>query len=273
MNTEQIQTRFQEMGARVKFGTRNPPNRQNSPISIDIQRDHKGEYFQINTFGDQQIEVENIDSKDRHLLLLHRNERMQGARKVLELSKFLCGHDETHWFVAAIPESARGVTNVITAKQALKPREILEAEKRVGLTTHKKEAHKHRNDARRRQGEWFFIPTNREFKEIEIMKNEPIRRGRGKPHMCEELVRFGGETVMTSNSYADGITMTEYNKIMINPDNRRQVWRRMTRNMKVFVRGRITHPDHRTIILRQWNEVIPNEETKSRAMSSVVFLD
>ena len=47
---------------------------------------------------------------DRHLLLLVR----RGERK----SKFLCGFDERHWFVAAILESESGVTGVATAKAA-----------------------------------------------------------------------------------------------------------------------------------------------------------
>jgi hypothetical protein len=280
MNTELLQKRFQEMGARVKFGeievsrfNRNPQ----VPVSIDIRTDRKGEYFHINSVGDQDIDVVNIDKNDRHLLLLHRNEQItgaQGGRKILELSKFLCGHDETHWFVAAIPESARKVVDIPTAKQALKPTAVIEAEKKVGLTKHKKEAHLHSNDARRRQGEWFFIPTDREFKSIEILHNEPIRRGRGKPHMCEELVRFGGNTVMVSSRYPNGITVGEYDKLVKeNPEIARHRWNRMSRDMKVFVRGRITHSDHKTIILRQWNEVIPNEETRARAMRNVAFLD
>ena len=38
-----------------------------------------------------------------------------------EKQKFLCGHDERHWFVAAVPEDARGVTGVVAAKAALQP--------------------------------------------------------------------------------------------------------------------------------------------------------
>ena len=34
--------------------------------------------------------------------------------------KFLCGHDERHWFVAGVPERA-AVSSVVTAKEALKP--------------------------------------------------------------------------------------------------------------------------------------------------------
>jgi hypothetical protein len=34
--------------------------------------------------------------------------------------KFLCGHDERHWFVAGVPDGASAST-VVTAKEALKP--------------------------------------------------------------------------------------------------------------------------------------------------------
>ena len=274
MDTKIIEKRFEEMGARVKFRDLKGP----SFLTIDILKDKKGEFFQINSNGDQQIEVVNIDPKDRHLLLLHRKQSVLNeltGRKILELSKFLCGHDETHWFVAAIPESARGVSNVTTAKQALKPKDIVEVEGKAGLTKHKKAAHLHKNAARIRQGEWFFIPASKqEFKPIEILHNEPIRRGRGKPHMCEELVRFGGITVMVSRQFPNGITVGEYDKLIkIDEKAKRTRWDRMTRDMKVFVRGRITHPDHKTRILREWHQVIPNEETKALAMRSVAFLD
>ena len=176
--------------------------------------------------------------------------------------------------MAAVPETSKGVTNVTSAKQALKPKAVVDAERKIGLTKHKKEAHLHNNEARRRQGEWFFIPTNREFKSIEILSNEPIRRGRGKPHMCEELVRFGGNTVMVNRNHPNGITLGEYDKLVKDdPKVAKQFWNRMTRDMQVFVRGRVTHADHRTVVLRQWHEVIPNEENKAQAMRFMAFLD
>jgi len=287
MNNELIQKRFEEMGARVKFGDIRAQNRgrmlngqfiadQQATVSIDIARDKKGEFFQINTFGNPDVEVPIIDQKDRHLLLLHRQEtvtRKHAGRKIIELSKFLCGHDETHWFVAAIPEASR-VTNINSAKQALKPKEVVLAETKKNLTKDKKAAHLHKNAARRRQGEWFFIPVDKNFKSIEILSNEPIRRGRGKPHMCEELVRFGGITVMVNSRFPNGITVGEYDKMVKNdPAAAKWAWQRMTRDMEVFVRGRITHADHKTVILRQWHKVIPNEETKARAMRNLAFLD
>ena len=277
MDNTLIQKRFEEIGARVKFGEIGTSRFNRVPVSIDIRTDKKGEYFQIDTLGDQLIEISSIDKKDRHLLLLHRNKvntDVQCGREIIELYKFLCGHDETHWFVAAIPESVKGVTNVTAAKQALKPKAVVDAETKVGLTKHKKEAQRHNNDARRRQGEWFFIPTDKEFKSIETLHNEPIRRGRGKPHICEELVRFGGNTVMVNRNHPNGITLGEYDKLVKNdPKVAKQFWNRMTRDMKVFVRGRISHPDHKTIILREWHEVVPNEENKAKGMQFMAFLD
>src|SRR5881275_3217634 len=53
------------------------------------------------------------------------------ARVGGQKSKFLCGHDERHWFVAAVPEAARGVTGVTTAKIALQPDAVQELIARV----------------------------------------------------------------------------------------------------------------------------------------------
>ena len=44
-------------------------------------------------------------------------------------------------------------------------------------------------------------------------------------------------------------------------------------NPVVYVRGKITHPDHATIRLDGWHRVEMNTENRSRAMASVAFLD
>ena len=91
------------------------------------------------------------DTEDRHLLLMARTEDKQ---------RFLCGHDERQWFVAAIPESA-GATTVQEAKQALKPRAVREAEAQMGVKT--RDLHKRRKKTKAgakiyHQGEWIFLP-------------------------------------------------------------------------------------------------------------------
>ena len=68
--------------------------------------------------------------------------------------KFLCGHDERHWFVAAILEQAAAST-VKTAMVALQPPAVRVALRQQQVK--RKDHHRRRNDAFLRQGEWFFL--------------------------------------------------------------------------------------------------------------------
>ena len=72
-----------------------------------------------------------------------------------------------------------------------------------------------------RQGEWFFVPCSEFGADRHIVAhNGTLVRGRGKPHRVEWLCRPpGGET---------------------------------------YVRGKVWHPDHRTIYLDTWHKVLPN---------------
>ena len=274
MNTEVIVKKFSEMGARIKIEhvsepeTRSRFGRTNltpeNPIVLNVTNDSKGEVFTLRAFGDPDVEILNINKHYRHLLLMNRVKN--GHR--FDISKFLCGHDERHWFVAGVDRSAK---DVVTAKQSLKPPEVAKAEANSGIAPYSKDAHKHRNKARVRQGEWMFVPTERDFKDLQIHKNEPIRRGRGKPHMCEELVRIGGESVRVHNIHApNGISVNEYDRLVKDNPEKRLGWTNMTRGMTVYVKGRITHPDHKTVILRGWHMVIVSLEKTS---SAVAFLD
>ena len=66
--------------------------------------------FEINQPGSVQLHVVDCQPKDRHLLLM--------AREGLTKQKFLCGHDERDWFVAAVPGNT---TSVSDAKDRLRP--------------------------------------------------------------------------------------------------------------------------------------------------------
>src|SRR5205807_4805966 len=85
--------------------------------------DRKGEFFEIvrQRGVEAEIAVLDVQPADRHLLLL--------VREGNDKSKFLCGHDERHWFVAGIPETAP-VGTVRQAKEALKPTEVQTAQAR-----------------------------------------------------------------------------------------------------------------------------------------------
>jgi hypothetical protein len=238
---------FEKMGARVKV-TDSLFRRPNltSSLRLDVRRDKKGEYFLLSKAAEDKTElvVLDVQPEDRHLLLLTR----EGKKK----ARFLAGHDERHWFVAAIPEKTP-VSTVRAAKNALKPAPVKEASGVI------------------RQGEWFFIPRPKEkINERLVLRDEPLTRGRGsKPHRCQYLVRTGGETVYVKGGQI--LTETAYAKLEAKAKGRG--WQIMRRNPKVFVRGRVQHSDHKTIVLPGWHEVVMNTENESVAMQHVAFLD
>jgi hypothetical protein len=260
-----LQEKFARMGARLQFGE--VRNRWRQSAGIDIRTDGKGEYFDIRLQPDEAVEYEVVDLRPemRHLLLLARRD---GGGK----EKFLCGHDERHWFVCAVP--GRSVSSVRAAMEALQPPaaqlSVSERLRRV------KNRLRRRNEAFVRQGEWFFIPaTELAVDEKLVLRNEPISRGRGgKPHMCQYLYRVGGEVVMVCQKYPTGLTMSKYEQLIkTNPKAQRYNWTRMTREARVYVRGRVWHKDHKTIVLDGWHRVVMNTENLAPGSKNVVFLD
>jgi hypothetical protein len=107
-----------------------------------------------------------------------------------------------------------------------------------------------------------------------VLRNEPLTRGRGKPHMAEFLYRTGGETVYVCFEYSQGITESAYRQLIAeNPAKKRLPWRTMRRNAGVFVRGKVRHSDHKTIHLDVWHRVLMNTENRAEAMKHLAFLD
>jgi hypothetical protein len=262
-----LERAFARMGARVEFGQLMRRNRLSGrlvsdDLALDVRQDRHGEYFLISRAqaSTTELVVLDVQPKDRHLLLL--------TRSAAEKHRFLLGHDERHWFVAGIPESTP-VSRVRDAKQALKPDFVQSSER--GVRT--KYRDRRSNAARIRQGEWFFVPAPQVRVELLlVLRNEPIARGGGKPHVCEELYRFGGETVYVSPGAPNGLTDEKYRALSEGERNRWN-WRVMRRNPKVYVRGRVRHHDHKTVVLDGWHEVLSNTENLSHAMRNVAFLD
>ena len=268
MGKDLLERHFGVIGTRIKINEIATPNRR-FPPGIDISEDRRGEFFDIRIASDDIVSYEVIDlRKDmRHLLLL--------GRRANSKEKFLCGHDERHWFVCAVP--GRSVTNVITAMEALQPafvREQIEKNIRRPKTRFDR-----RNEAFVRQGEWFFVPfPELDFKTdftSQIHQNEPITRGFGsKPHVCEKVFRSKGEAVMVCTKYPTGVSMKRYNDILLsNPKASRWNWRMMQINAAVYARGIVRHPDHKTIRLDGWHQIFINTENQAPGKRTVVFLD
>jgi hypothetical protein len=276
MNTKPIESGFAQVGARVKV--REIPSRWTqgdrswiSPqdYSLDIQRDGQGEFFELRVpthLSDElDVTVMQSEAKQRHLLLFVRK---PGDKP--QLDRFLCGHDEREWFVAAVPGGASSVRQALDSLQPVPVRQALASHK---VSTNKRYSRKNR--AFRRQGEWFFVPEPTVVVDPKlVLRNEPIARGGGKPHMVEELFRTGGETVYVSSKYPNGVSLTEYKRLLkAQLEAARWGWRMMRRDMSVYARGAVSHADHVTITLPFWHRVLMNTENQSQTMRFVAFLD
>jgi hypothetical protein len=268
MNTEVIAKQFARMGARFRVVRPDdvPERRRRSDYALDIATDKQGQIFELQLSAELESELEinvlQCERSERHLLLLVKAE--------VTKDRFLCGHDEREWFVAAVPGA---VSSVAQAKLALQPMDVRLAAERAGLNLRQRT--RRHNRAFIRQGEWFFVPApNVRADEKLILRNEPISRGGGKPHWVAELYRTGGEVVMVCWKFPNGITESEYRRLIAeNREAKRWSWQRRVRNAGVFARGTVCHRDHATITLRDWHRVWMNTESASRQMANVAFLD
>jgi hypothetical protein len=258
MEFANLQKHFARMGARVAV------SHWLRGLTVDIRRDSIGSLFHITVNGaTEQVMALDVRPRQRHLLLVARH---GGTHK------FLCGHDERDWFAAAVP-NAGGVSNVRDAMEALKPREVREAQ--LALRVKRQHLNRRRNAGFVRQGEWFFVPvTGLEVQPLRVIRNEPLVRGRGKPHVAEFVVRTGGQTVFVSNEYPQGLSEERYRRLLIDDPSKRQLnWRALRRNPEAYVRGTVRHPDHTTIRLDGWHRVFTNTEHEAPSMRHLVFID
>jgi hypothetical protein len=269
MNAVMLNAKFARMGARFQLSKLNGVSRSRSQsLTLDIGSDTEGEFFDVRLRPSAAVELDVVDlrRRDRHLLLR--------AREGDTDHFYLCGHDEQHWFVAAIPEHLGAPSGVAGAMEALKPAEVLEAQRRQGIKG--KDRQRRKNAAYARQGEWFFLPAPRlhVWKE-QVLLNEPLSRGEGsKPHWAEYLYRKGGEVVYVCDEHPGGLSVDAYfGLIRAKPRAKKWNWRRMVRNPEAYVKGKISHPDHKTILLHVWHKVVMNTEGQSQAMRHIVFLD
>ncbi|HLW67331.1 MAG TPA: hypothetical protein VKS79_18595 [Gemmataceae bacterium] len=271
MNAELLKEKFARLGARLELqetSGRLIRSRPELRLTLDVRSDAVGEFFDIRVRRDGQVELDVTDlrRREQHLLLSAVDPRGR--------HHYLCGHDEQHWFVAAIPEWASRVSTVFDAMEALKPVEVVDAQRRQGIKGD--DRFRRKNAAYVRQGEWFFLPAPKlHVDKSQILSNEPLSRGNGsKPHWAEFLYRLGGETVYVCEEFPQGLRSAEYLKLLRDRSRARKWnWRRMQRNARAYVKGKISHPDHKTIELYVWHMVVMNTEGQSQAKQNVVFLD
>jgi hypothetical protein len=299
LNIESLQRQFAQIGADLEVVVREPPTLRvevdkngkllpsskrrlasaraftgGVPFTANIRGTGKNEHFlfQVDPEMLKNVSVVDVDRDGKHLLLNVQAKPEAKSQTPPEPQKLLMGHDEYHWFIAPVP---RSTINVDSAKQALKPAPVQEAQRKAKVRT--KHLHKRHQAAFIRQGEWFFLPATDLVVDPKLIhRNEPIRRGAGKAHICEELYRTGGRTVMVSSTHPNGISMDAYNKLSQDEKRKGGVWRQMVENPTAYARGKVTHSDHSTIRLQGWHRIQVNSEAVlNRRLGGVVsnFLD
>lgn len=247
MSTLALTRALEKLGylAAINEGTRSLPA---SGYRINTRKSGKTEQFVIDMKDN--IELVPLDTRKDEaavLVMIKDNEAPYGQQNI---AKMLLGHDERQLFVAAVPRDSK---DVLDAKDKLKPGLVRAVETKAGVK--KTKLNKHKNEARVRQGDFFFVPTTDEVNEQVILRNEPLNRGRGASHMVDEMVRIGGQAGYEKRG--NFITVGQFNRLQ---EKDKFGWRQARRNPTVYVRGRVRHNEHKTVILKTWHRVFPNTE-------------
>ena len=270
MQVHHLQRHFARIGAELRVDVASARDWRGT-YALDLETTRRGERFALTVredlLPDLSMQAVNVRRDIRHLLLVatHRAERGAYTKE-----KYLCGHDERHWFVASVPDVG-GVTRVEDAMEALKPSGVVQAQQFRGVRA--KDWHKRHNAGFIRQGEWFFVPmpTFQVPPMHETHRHEPIRRGRGKPHVIEEVYREGGFVVYVCQQYPQGLRQAAYRALLLSsPEKARMGWYVRQADPILYARGTVRHPDHKTIVLPFWHRVFVNGEPQS---SHVWYID
>jgi hypothetical protein len=263
---QQIKTCFERIGARVGIGglDRAMPNRRRLPLAMDVVHDEQGERFDIQLASNVRLAVLDVQPKTRHLLL--------SASNAAGEDRFLCGHDELHWFVAGLPQVfGRGAESVLEARQNLKPDLVVRLE-----TKRRRGKHPRRSDVFLRQGEWFFLPwSHARIDDKHVTRNGVLARGPGsKPHVCEQLYEDGEREYQCDRYPKLAFFESEYLEILrTRRKANRWNWRPLPYRGEKYARGWISHADHRPLYLDIWHRVELNKETHVLTMSQMVYRD
>jgi hypothetical protein len=266
---KQIISCFEQMGARASIGGLGPstPNRHRLSLAIDVSLDEQGECFDIRVARNVRLDVLDVQLRSRHLVL--------SASNGVGEDRFLCGHDELHWFVAGLPQPreifGHAAGNVREAKEVLKPDLVVrrEAKTRSGKRPRK-------SDVFQRQGEWFFLPwPHASIDPKRVVPNGVLVRGAGsKPHVCEFLFEDGEREYHCDRYPKLAFFESEYRETLQTRRKAKQWnWRPLPYRGDIYVKGWIRHPDHRPLLLDIWHRVEVNKEAHQLAMSRMVYRD
>jgi hypothetical protein len=216
-------------------------------MSIDIRgKKNRREYFRIyHGHQNNEVRVVDIDSKlQQAILQVNEPERAytvktwnreikkweyQSRRTPGFLRNYLMGMDESHLFIAELPNNSGPINKINDAHKALKPDKTLKNKKKINRV--------------KRQGEWFFIPTTLEEDEL-IEDNKSL---------IEKKMPLGASGWRIHNSHIADELVTIQNHL--------------------YVKGKISHAEHKTLKLHGWFKVMRNNETRTSAVSGTPIYD
>jgi hypothetical protein len=261
---QQVKLNFERMGARVNIrkAKNQVSHRTRRPLAIDVVNGGSGECFDIHFARNVSINVLDVRPRLRHLLL--------SAWNWFGEDRFLCGHDEYHWFVAALPAQPEA-QNVESAMESLKPDLVKTLEGRKHRGKHHRKA-----DVFVRQGEWFFIPwPHASIDRNRVERNGRLARGAGsKPHVCDFMFQDGEREYICDRYPKLAFYESEYREVLRARRKAKQWnWRPLPFKPDVYVKGWIKHPDHSPLFLDVWHRVEQNTESTNLSMSRMVYRD
>ena len=269
MDTNLLDIKFARIGARLKVADRPARrNRTSGVISLDVQADRKGEFFEIvrQPGAEAEVAVLDVQPADRHLLLLVREGEREEQVPLRPRRAALVRRRHPRDRPGRHRPPGQGGAEARRGPDRPGP---------PGAPGRGPQPPQERRlPSARASGSSCPSPAS-PWTRSWSCRNEPLRRGNGgKPHWAEFCYRTGGETVYVCSRHPNGVTEAQYKGILAgNPKAKGWGWRAMRRNPGVYVRGRVRHADHATITLHGWHRVLMNTEGQSRAMRNVAFLD
>ena len=252
---------FEKIGSTADIRTENR-FREDRGFRITVSDNRRTHFscFRLAMREGTRLYVPDVNVKEHALLL---KVRWKDAKGRVNFEDFLCGRDDHGWFVSTL--NGHSFHNVRGAVESLRPEEITRelAKKKVSRSRR----NRHHNEVFIRQGEWFFVPMPPDFEPEGIVRKKERLGTKGKPHIAD-FVCSGGESRYIHPNYRGTLTWERVSELMkYGVTGFRQVFIVQA----AFAKGRVVHPDHKTVFLDGWHRVIPN--TENRLANSNAFID
>lgn len=172
-------------------------------------------------FDELTVAALDVKRKQRHLVLDVTGRLGVTGRQSPTIGRYLCGHDERHWFVSPLAIEQQTMT-VRGAMESLKPRLVLRAQQRLGV---KSRLHRRKTAAYVRQGEWFFLPRPMMHVGEQAIAGGQLARPGGKPHLAQWFYQPAGSNdtfVRGAISHPDHATLhlQAWHRVVLNNEPR-----------------------------------------------------